>query len=79
MLSHVFGKPVFLRLFFCFALAQFAQVVQRERISQVRCSSAAETLVVCSGLLPFPCGPISGASLLLHSQIADAMRKCCSG
>lgn len=64
-LNHVFGKHVFLRLFLCFGLVRLAQIIQRERISQIKCTFAAEALLVCSSLLPLPCGPIPGAAPLL--------------
>lgn len=41
-----FGKPVFLRLFLCFGLVRHAQIIQKERISQIKRTFAAEVLLV---------------------------------
>lgn len=45
-LSHVFAKPVFLRLFLCFGLVRCAQIIQRERISQIKSTFVAEAPLV---------------------------------
>lgn len=52
-----------LKVLLCFRLAQLAQTIRRERISQIKHPLTAEALLVCSDLLPLPCGPVPRAAI----------------
>lgn len=68
-----FGKHVFLRLFFCLRLAQLAQIVRRERISQIKCTFAARLFWFVLVFCPFPVVPSQELPHCCHSCVADAV------